>query len=211
LRAFDGGEEGAKEVMIRNWSLVLGWKEVSFEMGVAFERDEDEEEDDDAGDGEGGGKVDVRCNGVLLKGTEPASTMEVDTNVNGVTNGSSRKLVNGDHATNSSEAGDKVGGGTTATDSAHSEAEEESDSSPGRRRLTRATAHAIASGTPLPPTSPKKSRKKRRYKRKGAAEKSVVVDGRSWTVPLAVGGNVLDVRVGGKVGEGWRVYVERSM
>lgn len=135
--------------------------------------------------------VEIRCNGTFVS---PAAKAPSATPTPAVTQRSLTPVEDGTdengHAKMNGHGDD--GSGSESDDGGHVDGE---------------TTAARATRSGRVPTS---NGKTKRRKRKGAVNR-VLLDLGQWDVSLNVGHNVVDIKAGGREGESWRVFVDRSM
>jgi hypothetical protein len=205
--------------IVRCFAIRLGWGETSIRINVEAERSSDEDDLDaergestpDEGDGGphsvlvDGRKIpmEVKCNGThvspIVKSTHnnPSSTKErLVTDADGEHTGKDSKAdvkTNG-HADGDASGSESEGGGGESDHSTKPPA----DAGARKTRSGRVPAASMTNG------------KLKRRKKRGPPNRVLLQLGQ-WDLSLVLGNNVVDMKVGGKGGDSWRIFVDRCV
>ncbi|KDQ15702.1 hypothetical protein BOTBODRAFT_31587 [Botryobasidium botryosum FD-172 SS1] len=206
-------------VPVRCWSVRLGSLESDVTIEVsAMAGGGEARRLGEAGKGDVEMEMEMKSNGVLLKELEPpaASGSTVADEAAGSTlNGAAEKLKAGLLNGKSDGSSDE----SMAESSESEEEEEEEEEEIAVRTRSRDKDRGKAAKT-----APKAKKQRRQKNGKAGSKKEKAGGGaggadkakvlapvvRKWDVPLVVGSNVIDVKVGGSTGESWRVFLERT-
>jgi len=198
-----------EEVPIRCWSARLGPLETEVTIEVLATADSN------TGLGESGNgnmEMEVKLNGVLLKELEPPASESVADEAGPTLNGAADKLKSG--LSNGASGKSDASSDESMAGSSESEEEEEEEEEIAVRTRSRTDRGKAKSPPKVKQKRQKngkvaKSEGKKTEEADGEEEKVLAPVARRWDIPLVLGPNIIDVKVGGPTGEAWRVFLER--
>lgn len=210
----------ATVAVVRCFAVRLGWGETSIRINVEAERSSDEDDlDTDRGAStpdEGGiashcvlvdGRkipMEVKCNGTrvspLAKSTpnNPSNTKERSTTSADVDEENTGEDSRADMKVNGHTDGDSSGSESDGGGDAESDHSTKPTIEPGARKTRSGRVPAMTNG------------KFKRRKKRGPSNRVSLPLGQ-WDLSLVLGTNVVDMKVGGKEGDSWRIFVDRCV